>query len=191
MRLPAALLACALASGCQSTSFPASPLAADGGCDPALVGHWASVDESGHPNDEMHLAIGADCALEVTDRDGSRRRVGPRTVLSVGHLGDQRLAWVPTAWADLRFETTDEYRAPAGDVYLFRYRVEGDALAVESVNHKAVAHHIIDGELQGTVRAGDRSLVNRVTEPTGPDLLAVSNLFDPEPMDFRREAGTP
>ena len=190
MKNLAVLLLCALASGCASTSFQSAPLAADPGCDAALPGHWASVNDEGSPNDEMHLAIGADCSLTVTDRDGGRLREGPATTLSVAHLADQRYAWVPAAWADLRFEATEEFRAPAGDIYLFRYRVSGDTLAVEFVNHKAVAHRLIDGELQGTVRSGDRSLVNRVTEAPGTPLLALPDLFDPEARRFRREAGT-
>ena len=190
MKTLAVLLLCALGCGCASTSFQSAPLAADPGCDPALAGNWASVNDAGGPDDEMHLAIGADCSLAVTDRDGGRLREGPATTLSVAHVADQRYAWVSAEWADLRFEATEEFRAPAGDVYLFRYRVAGDTLAVEFVDHKAVAHRLIDGDLKGTVRSGDSALVNRVTEAPGTRMLALPDLFDREARQFRREVGT-
>jgi hypothetical protein len=190
MKTFAILGLCLLACACQNTSFQGPPLDGDAGCDPALAGHWASVNDEGVRDDEMHLAIGGDCSLTVTDREGNRLREGPATTLSVAHLGEVRYAWVPADWADLRFEAAEEYRAPAGDIYLFRYRVTGDELAVDFVDHKAVAHRLIDGGMQGSVRSGDRALINRVVEPTGPELLAIPDLFDAEARRFRREAGS-
>ena len=189
MKPLAIVLLCALACACQSTSFQAPPLAADAGCDPALQGHWASVDEDDRPTDEMHLDIGADCRLAIKDRDGNRVREGAPTTLRVAQAQGQRYAWFSAGWANARFEVTEDLRTPADDIYLYRYRVEGDALRVDQVDHKGVAHAIIDGRLTGTVRSEDRTLVNRVTDG-GPELLLVPSLFSDEPMRFRREAGT-
>ena len=191
MKAIATLVLCLLACACQSTSFQSAPLAADAGCDPALAGRWASVDESGHPNDEVHLAIDADCRLTVTDREGGRVREGEPTTLRIGHAADQRYGWVTAGWADVRFEATDDLQTDPADIYLFRYHVDGDALSVDFVDHKAVAHRIIDGAIPGTVRSDDRTLVNRVTGPAMPALLATPDLFGAEPAKFRREAGTP
>lgn len=190
MRMPAILLLCALACGCQSTSFDAAPLAADAGCDAALVGPWISVDDKGQADDEMQLRIGADCRLAVKDREGTRVREGEATTLLLGHANGQRYAWVTAGWADRRFEVTQDLQANPADIYLFRYRVEGDALTVDTVDHKAVAHYIIDDRLAGTVRSGERNLVNRVTG-VSPEILTLPKLFGDSPLRFRREAGSP
>ena len=191
MKAVAIVMLCALGCGCQSTSFQTAPLAADPGCDPALAGHWDSVTDEGAPNDEMRLVISADCRLAVTDTDGGRVREGEPTTLRVGHLGDQRYAWVTAGWADVRFDATDDLHTDPSDIYLFRYRVEGDALTVEFVNHKAVAHRIIDGGVAGTVRSDDDALVNRITGPARPEVLALPDLFSDDATHFRRQAGTP
>jgi hypothetical protein len=191
MKMITPIVLCLFGCACQSTSFQTAPLAADTGCDPALAGRWASVDDAGHPNDELHLAIDADCRLTVTDREGGRVREGAPTTLRVGHVATQRYAWVTAGWADLRFDASDDLHTDPADVYLFRYHVEADALAVDFVDHKAVAHRIIDGSIPGTVRSDERTLVNRITGPAMPELLAMPELFGAEPAKFRREAGTP
>ena len=191
MKTLAAAVLCLLACACESTSFQTPPLAQDAGCDPALPGHWQSVDGAGHPNDEMKLAIGADCSLSVVDRDGTRLREGEPTTLRLARANGLRYAWVTAGWADLRFEASEDVRADPADVYLFRYDAEGDALRVHFINHKAVAHRIIDGAIPGTARVEDRTIVNRITGPAHPELLVLPDLFDDEPMHFRREPGTP
>ena len=189
MKPLAIALLCALACACQSTSFQEPPLAADAGCDAALQGHWASVNEKDEPTDEMHLDIGADCRLAITDREGGRIREGTPTTLKVARHNGLQYAWFTAAWADARFQVTEDLKTPPEDIYLFRYRVEGDSLQVDPVDHKVVAHAIIDDRITGTVRSEQRNLVNRVTEG-GPDLLLVPGLFSEEPMRFRREAGS-
>lgn len=187
----AAALLCALACACQSTSFQSPPLAADPGCDAALVGRWVSVNDQDRPNDEMKLSVGAQCQLSVTDWDKGKPREGAATTLKVARANGMRYAWMTAGWADVRFANAEVLGTDPADVYLFRYHVEGDTLEVESVDHKAVAHHIIDGAIPGTVRSDDRALVNRITGPADPQLLAMPDLFGAGGMRFRRETGTP
>lgn len=179
------VLTLALLAGCQATSFQSPPLASDPACDPQLVGRWISVTEAGKPNDEMRLDIAADCQLKVADVDKGLLREGEPTTLRVSRNATGPYAWITAGWADARFEAKDLQTDPA-DVYLFRYRVQGSDLFVHAVNHKAVAHRIIDANIPGTVRSDDRVLANRITGRARPELLTLPDLFEAEPLRFRR-----
>jgi hypothetical protein len=174
-----------LLAGCQATSFQTPPLAAETDCDPELVGRWVSVTDAGQANDELRLDIDAACALAVADFDKGQLREGESTTLRVGRDATGRYAWVTAGWADRRFDAKDLQTDPA-DIYLFRYRIEGSELVVQTVDHKAVAHRIIDAGIPGTVRSDDRVLANRITGRARPELLTLPDLFEAEPMRFRR-----
>lgn len=188
---PLALLAMAgLFCGCVSTSFQTAPLAAQA-CDPGLAGAWLSVDKEGKPDGEMRLQLSADCRLQVTDRSAGKEREGEPTTLSTAQRNGQSYAWINAGWTSRRFEMK-ELPSDSNDVIIFRYKVNGRQLDLEMIDHKLVAHRIIDGAIPGTVMKEENSLINRVTGPARPDLLDIPGLFEADNLaSFQREGASP
>ena len=184
-------LPCLLLAACQVTTFEKAPIAALPGCDPALVGTWSSIDPDGTAEDdgEVMLDIGADCALTYREReaDGGIRTV-PATPLRVGRHGSHAYGWVDGTWG-LRAAEEEDHTLPAGDVIVLRYRLDGDTLSVWSTDDKAIAHAIVDDDLNGHTDAGGGDIVNRLTGEQDPAVLDRAGFFDDEPGTFRRAAG--
>ena len=180
-----ALLMClvVLACGCQATSFQNPPLA-DSGCDPALAGDWVSLDDAGTPNGELRLSLTAKCELNVAGTEVKQPDAGP-TQVHLGRRGNTDYAWFNAAWSNHVFDVK-EFEADPQDVYLFRYEVQGQELIMRAIDHKAVAHRIIDGGISGTVRSDENVLVNRVTGPARADILDYPDLFSKESSRFAR-----
>ena len=185
-RLAGPMLAALLLAGCQMTSFEKSPLAAAGGCDPALVGDWASIGDPPDEDGEVTLRLDAQCRLTYEERKATGLVTGEATTVHVARHGDHAYAWVDAAWALARFE--EDHRPPAGDIMLVRYRLDGDVLELWSTDDKPIAHAIIDGQLEGEVIAADNELFNRLTGEQAPAVLERDGLFDAEPARFRRAA---
>lgn len=184
-------LPCLLLAACQVTTFEKAPIAASSGCDPALVGTWSSIDPGGDAEDdgEVMLEIGADCALSYRERDADGRiREVPATPLRVGRHGAHAYGWVDGAWG-LRAAEEEEHTVPAGDVIVLRYALDGDTLSVWSTDDKAIAHAIVDDDLNGHTTAGGGDIVNRLTGEQDPAVLDRPGFFDAEPGTFRRVAG--
>ena len=176
--------------GCVSTSFEFPPLAAQA-CDPALVGTWQSLDKSGKADGEMRLQISPECKLDATDVSAGKERHGEATVLSTARRGGQSYAWINAGWASRRFEFK-ELPADSQDAFLFRYRVQGGQLQVESIDHVYLAHKIIDGQVAGSVHKDENDLINRVTGPARPEFLDLQGLFAADDIvRFQRESATP
>jgi hypothetical protein len=160
------------------------------GCDPALVGEWISLDDKGVANGELHLSVSATCQMDMTGTSAKPVGAeGPTQVYS-GRRAGQAYAWFNAAWANRLFDVK-EFQVDPRDIYLFHYEVSGNELRLRSVDHKAVAHRIIDGDITGTVRSDDNVLVNRVTGPARPEILDFPKLFSTESARFAREKAKP
>jgi hypothetical protein len=177
------LIACVLLSACEATTFEKAPIAALP-CDPALVGHWASEGDGEDEDGEVVLQIDAGCQLAVLEQKADGPRTGEATALHLGRHGRHHYAWVDAGWMMRRFD--EDHQFPAGDVYLVRYRRQGDRLQLWSTDDKAVAHAIIDDRLDGEVFAADNELFNRLTGTQEATVLDHRGLFDAEAAGFRR-----
>lgn len=179
----------ALTCACQGTSFQNAPLAS-AGCDPAFVGEWISVDDKGVANGELRLSVSATCQIDMSGTSAKPVAAEGTTQAYTATRAGQAYAWFNAAWANRLFDVK-EFQVDPGDVYLFRYEVNGNELHLRSVDHKAVAHRIIDGDIKGTVRSDDNTLVNRITGPARPEILDLPNLFSADSARFARQKGKP
>jgi hypothetical protein len=62
---------------------------------------------------------------------------------------------------------------------------------VDMIDHKTVAHLIIDRKLDGTVLSDEDRLVNRITGTPQPATLLLPGLFDADTLEFRRAGALP
>lgn len=177
------LMCCMLLATCEATTFEHPPVAALP-CDPGLAGHWASEGEGEDKDGEIVLQIDADCRLSVLEQKTDGPRTGEPTALHLGRHGRHSYAWVDAAWMMRRFD--EDHQFPAGDVFLVRYRRQGDHLDLWSTDDKAVARAIIDDRLEGEVLAKDNELFNRLTGTQEPEVLEHRGLFDADAAGFRR-----
>jgi hypothetical protein len=113
----------------------------------------------------------------------------PTQVYTARRTG-QDYAWFSAAWANHLFDVK-EFQVDPADVYLFRYEVRDKELLLQAIDHKFVAHQIIDGGITGTVRSDDNLLVNRVTGPARPEILDLPDLFSKDVAHFSREKAKP
>lgn len=187
LRLLAGITGLALLCACQGTTFQTPPLAA-ATCDSALPGRWISINENGRPDGEMVLLFSADCHLDVTDRSKGNIREGEATQAYVAQSGKDGFMWVNAGWAAQRFDFADLAVNPA-DIFLMRYSWDQGELLFNDVDDKAVAHLIIDGKIPGTVDYEDDRLLNRITGPARPEVLALPGVFSTEILRFRRDDG--
>lgn len=189
--LRSTMLMCVLAltCACQATSFQTPPLA-DGDCDPALAGGWVSLDDKGVPNGDLRLLISASCQINLTGTSVKQAPPEGPTQAHMARHGGQSYAWLDAGWANRMMEVK-EFQVDPGDVYLFRYEVHDDELLLQTVDHKVVAHRIIDGDIAGTVRSDENVLVNRVTGIAQPIVLDVPGLFSKDASRFGREHAKP
>lgn len=180
--LPLLLVAFGL-SACESTSFEKPPIA-DGICDARLVGHWESISDNADENGDVQLDIGADCRLEMSDKDDGRMREGEATQLHAGALDGKDYLWVDSDWSLRRFKS--DLQAHAGDVTVLRYIVQGPDLTIAQADHKAIAHRILDDQISGEARKDEHGLQNRITGGPHPDVLSAAGFFGKETGRFRR-----
>jgi hypothetical protein len=173
------LLLCA----CQGTSFEQPPIAASD-CDPALGGHWSSLDDDPEDNGDVQLDVDADCDVLVSERKDGAMRAGEPTRLSVGEDGGARYLWVDATWSARRFES--KFEPAPDDVNLMRYTVEGKRLLMHAPDDKAIAHRIVDGDIPGETVKDDRGLDNRITGGPHPEVLALPGFFAAPELRFER-----
>lgn len=177
------VMSCVLLAACEATTFEQAPVAALP-CDPALAGHWASEGEGDDKDGEIVLQINAACQLAVVEHKANGPSTGEPTALHLGRHGRHHYAWVDAGWMMRRFD--EDHRFPDGDVFLMRYRRQGDRLELWSTDDKLIAHAIIDDKLEGEVLARDNELFNRLTGQQEPEVLEHRGLFDAEAAGFRR-----
>ena len=181
--------------GCEATTFQKPPLA-EAACDPQLVGDWLTVPDPGTSEvaGEGELQIDKTCRLIVIDHKQDKTRADQAnasdpTQLHVGHDGTQGYFWVDSAWA-FRFARSD-LLPPAGDVTVLRYGISGDDLSLSLTDDRAIAHHLIDSNLQGDVRKIDNTVLNRITGTLAAGQLRDQITFSNKPAHFARHVAEP
>lgn len=186
IKTAAALCAAVLLAACQATSFEKPPIA-DAGCDPALAGTWLSQGEDADEEGEVVLLVDARCRLHVEEHESTGIKRGDGIQAHLGRYGKHHYLWVDANWVHSRFD--EPHAPPAGDVYLVRYRRDGDTLTLWTTDDKPIAHAIIDNDLTGEVISRDNRLFNRLTGEPGPDVLDRPGFFKAEPALFHRKPG--
>lgn len=177
-------------AGCEATTFEKPPVA-ELACDAQLVGDWLSVADS-DSNDtpgEVELQIDKSCRLSLIEHKKDGDVGGDPTTLHIGRVGPQHYFWIDAAWAFRRAQSTEP--APAGDVYLLRYDIDGKELRLHTADDRAVAHHILDDKLNGEVHKTESTLVNRVTGTVTEEQLRTMIAFDTKPARFTRRDAEP
>ena len=179
-------------AGCEATTFEKPPLA-ETACDPQLVGYWLTVPDGGSndPAGEGEFQIDATCKLVAIDH--KQDQTGADTVqtsnptqLHVGRDGAQGYLWVDSAWA-FRFAQSDQ-APPPGDVTVLRYDINAGGLALSMTADRAIAHRIIDGDLDGEVHKLDGTLLDRLTGVVSSVQLRNKVAFSDKPAHFIRHA---
>jgi hypothetical protein len=179
-----------LLAGCESSRFTSLPWA-DGAqpCVDPPVGWWVSTDPD-DAKDRVWVRIDADCSLVLA---GDERRpdgaldvdvhrlaglYGPvdgRIVLAVP---DRAVAAIDRDLADRDVAPTATVRAGA-EWHLMHVTANDDTLRVDFVDHRELAHRIIEDEIAGSVSKSGGTLANVVTEDSGRlrELIAARHLF--------------
>lgn len=154
--------ALATLAGCQATTFEHPPVA-DTGCKAQLVGDWLSVPDPGSSDvpGEGELQVDATCRVVLIDHKPDKTVRSDPVMLHLGSDEAHTWLWVDAGWAFRSGQS--QQLPPAGDVSVFLYKLDGDMLELALPDDRAIAHHIIDGELQGDVSKASGTLLNRVT----------------------------
>ncbi|MEO8742567.1 MAG: hypothetical protein ABI365_05165 [Lysobacteraceae bacterium] len=178
--------------GCEATTFQKPPLA-EASCDTQLVGDWLTVPDAGTSDapGEGELQIDKTCQLIVIDHKqdkthADQANASDPTQLHVGHDGTHGYIWVDSAWA-FGFARSD-LKPPTGDVTVLRYGISGDDLSLSLTDDRAIAHHLIDGNLKGDVRKIDNTVLNRITGTLALGQLRDQIVFSDKPAHFVRHA---
>lgn len=164
--------------GCVSTTFEHPPVA-ERTCDAALVGDWR-YEEKG----EGRLVIGKTCRLLILNHLGGATDHDEPTQLHLGMDEQQGYLWVDAGWA-IRLASSDAPTIP-GDVYVLRYSLHGDKLELQTLNDKAIAHLIIEGDLRGETHKSNKGFFNRITGTVTLQQLRLHDLFNVEHAIFER-----
>ena len=191
MKTLSAVAALLLLTGCQAT-FWAQPPSSQWGCDSAVQGRWYSEINYPEEGESEQVSINIDASCQVV----GRQLVGgaivltsePTSVRMARHQG-WNYAWLD-ANALLAFDGNG-YRTPAGDVMVFRYRVEGDQLQVWNINHLHVRSLINSGAVAGGFDDDEFNEFNRITGPVAPALLGAPELFAGQATVLTRAGGQP
>lgn len=124
MSLRGAALAFALLALAACVTFERAPVATLA-CDPALAGQWRPVN--GGPQDR-DIVVSADCTVQWPEENG-----GTYTTTLAGFALDasRYLVFAPAVADRLMNANGDMLRnAPAGSVFMVRYRIDGDRATV-------------------------------------------------------------
>lgn len=124
MSLRDAALAFALLALSACVTFERAPVATLA-CDPALAGQWRPIKDG--PQDRV-IEVAADCTVRWPEDDGGTYT----TTLEGFALGESRyLVFAPAIADRLMGAGGDMLRnAPAGSVFMVRYRIDGDRATV-------------------------------------------------------------
>ncbi len=185
-----ALVVAAVLAGCHATTFEHPPVA-ETGCDPRLVGDWLSVPDpgSGDTLGEAEVQVDATCTLVAVDHEPNKTVRSDPVMAHLGRDDAHTWLWVDAAWGFKAAQS--QQQPPTGDVTVFLYRLDGDKLELALPDDRAVAHRIIDGDLQGDVSKAGGMLLNRVTgKPTASQWRAMI-LFNDQSGRFERRKAAP
>lgn len=176
-----------LLTGCQAT-FWAQPPMPGGGCDPAAQGRWVSPAGEDADEERMRLTLDASCRLVAEKFRGSQTtHLSDTAQVRMARLGGQPYAWLD-ANTLLAYEGV-AHRTRAGDVMVFRYRIEGRQLRLWNINHTHVRGLINDGRVPGEFHDNDEDEFNRITGQVPPALLSAEEFFDSTSTLLVREGG--
>ena len=181
---------------CERTAFQ-SPPSASTRCDKALIGHWLSEGSEGSQDGELEAFVDADCNLRVDERKAEGVRHSTKTPLRSDRIGSERYLWLDAEWAHRAFEAEASVLDVPGDIYLFSYATTGrDRLMLYSPRHRAIAHRVLDKDINGELVARENSLSVRIPGDSAATatLLRKYRLFDlKNGLGFRRagEDGAP
>jgi hypothetical protein len=170
MRIPVAVAMCRMLlvataivglAGCERTVFQSAPAAAQD-CDPDLVGRWLSQGDKDDKDGELEAIVDKRCQLVTIEhkQDGARR--SEPTTLHNARIGGVRYLWLDAAWANRSFEVKPNVLDRDGDVYLFAYRVRSGRLRLSNAPPQAIAHRVLDKDIDGSVLMHDNELTVRV-----------------------------
>jgi hypothetical protein len=189
--LPLLLLAL---TGCERTLFERAPAEAAAGCDPALVGRWLSLGDKPEDEGELVATVDAQCRLVTVERKAGGDRTSAATTLRSGKADGVRYLWLDADWANASFEVKRTALDSAGDVYVFAWRLRGERLELAAPPHRALAHKVLDKDIEGGVLMHDDSLTVRLTGERDElrKLLRTYRVFRfDRPLRFRRDAAAP
>ena len=124
MNLRGAALAFVLLALSACVTFERAPVATLA-CDPALAGQWRPIKDG--PQDRV-IAVAADCTVRWPEDDGDTYT----TTLEGFALGASRYLVFAPAVADRMMGAGGDMlrNAPAGSVFMVRYRIDGDRATV-------------------------------------------------------------
>lgn len=153
------LIATMLLAGCQRTLFEAAPAAATG-CE-ALVGDWLSLGDGQGRDGEIEVTVSAECIARIIEHGAE----GPRSYLPLRlHVASEptRWIWVDATEANAALAVQPGPLERRGSVYVFAWTLRDDVLALTPPAHRALAHRVLDGDIDGAVHAEDRALTVRI-----------------------------
>ena len=176
-------------AACDETRFTADPLGEARACEPGLAGTWRIEDDGDGAPEFVHLE--ADCDLRLLraapggegglDLDAVARRTVSLSP-SIGRV-DGTL-YLSLTDEDFHRAANDEggdtgHPEASGGFHVYRIELRGESAQLRGVDHRAVAHALIDGKLNGQVRKDDEGLKNlvQVDEAAGRALLRKRWLF--------------
>lgn len=142
-----ALLLLVSLSACQRSVF-ALPPAETQACDPALIGHWKSLDDQ-ESGDALAVTVSADCGLSGEAKQGDRMQTLEPTRLGRAEWNEQGYLWLDATWVNRNFSIETGPLDDGLGVYIYRYRVEGERLILDPPSTKALAAAIVAGEIDG------------------------------------------
>ncbi|MFC3552232.1 hypothetical protein ACFOLC_14605 [Lysobacter cavernae] len=185
----AAALVVALA-GCVAFEQPPS---AQLGCDTKLAGHWLPEGE----NNGVEVKLDQQCRAHFPPRDNGRLPAYDTTVRSFTLDGHDYLVLTAHDVEQILGLATSDFAAtaPAGSVFVLRYRIDGDRLQALQVDADFVAKAIASRRIRG--REASKTLL--VIEGDAPAMTALLRaqpaLFDTADTDkamrLRRSGATP
>ena len=144
------LLCAALLCGCQNTTFENAPAEKMATCDPHFVGKWrlvSSKDQRNEDND-FFVIVERDCKRWRFIEDGKDdEKTESSTHFAFARIGDLALLTVKDD-ADASDKNDRQARWKQGYLYL-RYEIVDKTVRLYPIDHKHMAHLIIDGTVGG------------------------------------------
>lgn len=195
-----------LLAGCESSRFTSLPWAEGGPvCADPPSGWWVArdPDEVDAPT-WVHIATDCTIALatQQTREDGSIEFETYRLAAAYGTVGPRAIFALPdrdvvAIDVDLAGQDSGSADRPVADGWhLVDVARERDSLRLRFVDHRRLAHAIIDGKIRGSVIRTETNLANTVTEDSEGvrALLADASTFggaDPVRVDRVEAARVP
>ena len=189
-RLLLGLLVITTLAACQRTLLSQAPVEG-AGCDAALVGHWLSEGEGSATDGEIEAWLGADCVLKAVEQRSEGPRTWPPIRVSTARFAGRDLLLLDAAAANVAFEVEPGPLDREGAVYVFAYRLRGDALTLLPPDHRRLAQAVVAGKADGAALVEDSNITVRLDargEALAKLLRARRSFAKGEAVRFRRVA---